>query len=134
MAARPVRAVADAAARLVAAGATVVAGHSAHVFHGVAGRVLYDLGDFVDDYATDSVRRNDLGLLFLLTLGRSGPVRLEALPLKLEYCHTRLADGADARWIERRFRRACAAFGTRVTAKGGRIVVDYDPRSGRAAA
>ena len=56
------------------AGATVVAGHSAHVFHGIEGPVLYDLGDFVDDYATHPVLRNDLGLLFLLTLDAHGPV------------------------------------------------------------
>jgi poly-gamma-glutamate synthesis protein (capsule biosynthesis protein) len=31
--------------------ATFVAGHSAHVFHGVEGNVLYDVGDFVDDYS-----------------------------------------------------------------------------------
>jgi len=46
-----------------AAGATLVAGHSAHVFHGIADRVLYDLGDFVDDSAADPYLRNDLGLL-----------------------------------------------------------------------
>jgi len=33
----------------------------AHVFQGVAGRVLYDLGDFIDDYAVDRRLRNDLG-------------------------------------------------------------------------
>src|SRR4051812_4845016 len=33
------------------AGVTLVAGHSAHVPHGAAGHVVYDLGDFVDDYA-----------------------------------------------------------------------------------
>ena len=61
-------------------GATLVAGHSAHVPHGVAGRVLYDLGDFLDDYRVDPRLRNDLGLLFLVTLDGRGPVRLEALP------------------------------------------------------
>src|SRR5919199_6362635 len=53
MTAEPVPHVRRAAAALVAAGATLVAGHSAHVFHGVTRRVLYDLGDFLDDYATD---------------------------------------------------------------------------------
>lgn len=125
MATRPLSGIESAAAGLLDAGATVIAGHSAHVFHGVAGRVLYDLGDFVDDYASDPVRRNDLGLLFLLTLDASGPIRLEALPLKLEYCHTRLAGGDDAAWIQRRFRHACAAFGTRVTVENDRLVVDW---------
>jgi poly-gamma-glutamate capsule biosynthesis protein CapA/YwtB (metallophosphatase superfamily) len=73
-----------AAAALRAVGATLIAGHSAHVFHGVEPGVLYDLGDFLDDYAVDARLRNDLGLLFLVTLDRNGPVRLEAVPLKLE--------------------------------------------------
>jgi poly-gamma-glutamate synthesis protein (capsule biosynthesis protein) len=91
----------DAAAALLRAGATLVAGHSAHVFHGVDGPVLYDLGDFVDDYRVDPQLRNDLGLLFVVTLDARGPRRLEALPLKLDYCHTRAATGADAAWIRR---------------------------------
>jgi poly-gamma-glutamate capsule biosynthesis protein CapA/YwtB (metallophosphatase superfamily) len=49
MTTEPVRHVRRAATALVEAGATLVAGHSAHVPHGVAGRVLYDLGDFLDD-------------------------------------------------------------------------------------
>lgn len=124
MVSQPLPAVRRAAERLRAAGAAIVAGHSAHVFHGVDGPVLYDLGDFLDDYATDPVLRNDLGLLFLVTLDRGGPVRLEALPLKLDYCRTRAAVDEEAAWIERRFRRACAAFGGGVTAERGRLVLD----------
>jgi poly-gamma-glutamate capsule biosynthesis protein CapA/YwtB (metallophosphatase superfamily) len=112
-----------AAAELLAAGAACVAGHSAHVFHGVEGRVLYDLGDFVDDYRVDPLLRNDLGLLVLVTLDEHGPSRLEALPLALGYCHTDLARGADAGWIRRRFRAACAALGTVVEDVDGRLEV-----------
>lgn len=89
MATSPERSIRTVAAALASAGATLVAGHSAHVFHGVEGPILYDLGDFIDDYRVDPVLRNDLGLLFLVTLDESGPRRLEALPLKLEYCHLR---------------------------------------------
>jgi poly-gamma-glutamate capsule biosynthesis protein CapA/YwtB (metallophosphatase superfamily) len=123
MTAAPVPHVRRAAAALLEAGATLVAGHSAHVPHGVGGRVLYDLGDFLDDYATDRRLRNDLGLLFLVTLDRAGPVELEAVPLKLDFCRTRLADGADAAWMRRRFRDACAAFGTDVAEAGDRLTV-----------
>jgi poly-gamma-glutamate synthesis protein (capsule biosynthesis protein) len=117
----------SAAARLLEAGATVVAGHSAHVFHGIEGPVLYDLGDFVDDYATHPVLRNDLGLLFLLTLDDRGPVRLEALPLRLDYCHTRLALGDDAAWIRRRFVHACERLGTQVEEREGRLHLEWSP-------
>jgi poly-gamma-glutamate capsule biosynthesis protein CapA/YwtB (metallophosphatase superfamily) len=126
MAATPVRHVRRAAAALLDAGATLIAGHSAHVPQGVAGRVLYDLGDFLDDYRVDPRLRNDLGLLFLVTLDRAGPLRLEALPLKLEYCHTRLATGEDAAWMRHRFRSACAALDTAVVEGAtGRLTITW---------
>ncbi len=123
MTSAPLPYVRRAAGELVDAGATLVAGHSAHVFHGVAGRVLYDLGDFLDDYAVDPALRNDLGLLFLVTLDQRGPSAIEAVPLALDYCHTRLADGDDAAWVRRRFRRACAELGTEAVEHAGRLLV-----------
>jgi len=125
MTAEPVPHVRAAARGLLEAGATLVAGHSAHVFHGVAGAVLYDLGDFIDDYWRHPGLRNDLGLLWLVTLDADGPVRLEAVPLRLEYGFTRLADGDDAAWIRSRFRAACAALGTDVVEARGRLVVTW---------
>ncbi len=124
MAREPVAHVRAAAKVLCDAGATLVAGHSAHVFHGVAAGVLFDLGDFVDDYMVDRVLRNDRGLLFFVTLDDTGPSKVEALPLELDYCHTRLAVGEDAAWIRRRFRDACAALGTDVREDGGMLAVD----------
>jgi poly-gamma-glutamate capsule biosynthesis protein CapA/YwtB (metallophosphatase superfamily) len=121
---RPVPHVRRAAVSLVEAGAALVAGHSAHVFHGVEGQVMFDLGDFVDDYAVDPDLRNDLGLLWLVTLDRRGPVRLEALPLRLEYCYTRAAEGWEADWIERRLRSACADHGSEVRGMDGVLAVE----------
>jgi poly-gamma-glutamate capsule biosynthesis protein CapA/YwtB (metallophosphatase superfamily) len=130
MTSEPVGHVRRAAAALVDAGATLVAGHSAHVPHGVAGPVLYDLGDFLDDYRVDPRLRNDLGLLFLVTLDGHGPVRLEALPLKLDFCHTRLATGEDAAWTRRRFRSACTALGTTVEEEADRLTVSWPTGGG----
>jgi poly-gamma-glutamate capsule biosynthesis protein CapA/YwtB (metallophosphatase superfamily) len=132
MTARPAPYIRTAAQELTEAGATLVAGHSAHVFHGVADRILYDLGDFVDDYRVDQRLRNDLGLLFLVELDEAGPRTLEAVPLKLDFCHTRLAGGDDAKWIARRFTRACAELGTVVTEHQGRLQAAL-PRHGPAA-
>jgi poly-gamma-glutamate synthesis protein (capsule biosynthesis protein) len=130
MTAEPLPYVRAAARALVDAGATLVAGHSAHVFQGVEGRVLHDLGDFLDDYAVDPVLRNDLGLLFLVTIGPSGPLRLEAVPLKLDYCFTRLAEGEDSAWIARRFLDACRRLGTEVRYEQGRLIVSWPAESG----
>jgi poly-gamma-glutamate synthesis protein (capsule biosynthesis protein) len=123
MTAEPIDAVRSAARELEAAGATLVAGHSAHVFHGVGGRTLFDLGDFLDDYRVDPLLRNDLGLLWLVTLDGGAVTRIEAVPLALEFCYTRLADGDDAAWARTRLRAACAELGTGVAEEAGRLVV-----------
>jgi poly-gamma-glutamate capsule biosynthesis protein CapA/YwtB (metallophosphatase superfamily) len=123
MTSEPVPHVRAAARQIIGTGASLIAGHSAHVFQGVEGPILYDLGDFLDDYAVDPILRNDLGLMFFVTIDEQGPVRLEAIPLKLDFCYTKLAQGEDAAWVRKRFTEACAAFGTEVTEENGRLVV-----------
>ena len=125
MVTEPVPHVRRAAAALLEAGATLIAGHSAHVFHGVADGVLFDLGDLIDDYAVDPRLRNNLTLLFLVTFEGARPTRVEAVPLAIDHCHTRLADAREAAWITRRFRRACGDLGTEVAEHAGRLVVEW---------
>lgn len=122
----PLQYIRGVAHQLRGAGATLVAGHSAHIFQGVEDHILYDLGDFIDDYTIDAALRNDLGLLFLVTIDPQ-PQRLEAIPLALDYCHTRLvpATGQEAAWVRQRFRRLCAEFSTEVDDRGGRLVIDW---------
>jgi poly-gamma-glutamate capsule biosynthesis protein CapA/YwtB (metallophosphatase superfamily) len=108
------------ARELVAAGADLVAGHSAHVFHGIGWvgehPVIYDLGGALDDYAVDSRLRNDLGIAVLWR--PLGEPRLELVGLELRYCETALANGAAADWIAARLESACASFGTRLERTG----------------
>jgi poly-gamma-glutamate capsule biosynthesis protein CapA/YwtB (metallophosphatase superfamily) len=124
MTSEPLPYVRAAAQELREAGPALVAGTSAHVFHGVEGNVLYDLGDFIDDYMVDADLRNDLGLLFFLELEPDGPRRIEAVPIKLEYAYTRLAQDDERAWISRRLRAACAALGTEAREEDGRLVID----------
>ncbi len=104
----------SAARALKESGAGLIAGHSAHVAHGVSGPILYDLGDFIDDYAVDERLRNDLGLIFLVTVDDDGPHTLEAVPIALDFCYTRPADDLESEWLRRRITTACAAFGHKV--------------------
>jgi hypothetical protein len=116
MTSRPARWQRVRAGELLAAGADAVAGHSAHVFHGVAltasGPLLYDLGGALDDYAIDSELRNDLGVLAKWRPG--GEPEVELIGLRLGFCRTELATGADAEWIAARLERACGELGTAV--------------------
>lgn len=124
MVTEPVDQVRRAADELIAAGATLVAGHSAHVFHGMAPGVLFDLGDFLDDYAVDPVLRNDLGLLWLVELERGEVGAVRAMPLALDYCFTRAASRPEADWIVRHMRALCAPFGTEVNLQDGMIELE----------
>jgi len=120
----PVPHVRRAAAALEAAGATLVAGHSAHVPQGASGRTLFDLGDFIDDYAVDPVLRNDLGVLWLVTLDTDGPQRVEGVPLRLEMAHTRLAGRIEAGHLRSLLEERCAAVGSGVHREEDRLVFD----------
>jgi hypothetical protein len=124
MRAQPVAHVRRAAAELEAAGATLVAGHSAHVPHGPAGRTLFDLGDFIDDYAVDSVLRNDVSLLWLITLDAGGPLRIEGVPVKLEFARTRRASDVEATLLLALLEERCAAVGSSVRRSGERLVFE----------
>jgi poly-gamma-glutamate capsule biosynthesis protein CapA/YwtB (metallophosphatase superfamily) len=124
MRAQPVPHVRRAAAELVDAGATLIAGHSAHVPQGATGRTLFDLGDFIDDYAVDTALRNELSLLWLVTLGAHGPQRIEAVPVKLDYAHTRRATDIEATLLLALLEERCAAVGSSVRRSGDRLVFD----------
>jgi len=116
MSTRPASWQQGAAVSLLAAGADLVAGHSAHVFHGVGWNgspVLFDLGDVLDDYMVDPELRNELGVFAIWR--PHAEQQLELVGLRLEYCRTRLADGLDADWIAARLERACRELGTTVT-------------------
>jgi poly-gamma-glutamate synthesis protein (capsule biosynthesis protein) len=124
MRAAPVAHVRRAAAALEAAGATVIAGHSAHVPQGARGRMLFDLGDFLDDYAVDRRLRNDLGLLWLLTVDANGPTRIEGVPLRLRFAHTQRASDVEATLLLALLEERCAAVGASVRRAGDRFVFE----------
>jgi Bacterial capsule synthesis protein PGA_cap len=105
------------AAAMVSSGASLVVGHSAHVFQGVGwsngSPLLFDLGDALDDYRVDWHLRNDLGLLALWR-PEEAEASLELVGLCLKHCRTTLAHGGDAQWIAARLVDACGSLGTSV--------------------
>lgn len=103
-------------------GVDLLHGHSAHIFQAVErhgrGLILYDTGDFVDDYAVDPELRNDRSFVFLVELDRRGLRRLRMLPVELGFARVDLARGATFDAICERMQRLCAEFETPLTATG----------------
>jgi poly-gamma-glutamate capsule biosynthesis protein CapA/YwtB (metallophosphatase superfamily) len=97
-------------------GADAYYGHSAHVFQGVEiyrGKpILYDTGDFIDDYAVDPVLRNDRSFLFRVSIDGGELRRLELYPVTLPYARVELARGAEREAILDRMVALSAEMGT----------------------
>jgi len=108
----------DFARAVLSAGADLFWGHSAHVVQGIefwGGKaILYDAGDFLDDYAVDGDLRNDLSALFRLTVQPPQVVGVEAIPVVIDDMRVNLALGTQREWFHRNLAALCAERGTRV--------------------
>lgn len=102
---------------LIAAGARIVYGHSAHVTRGIefylGGAILYSCGDFVDDYAVDEVERNDESFVFVAMLEGRTLVEFVLVPTVIADFQARRSDPLRAARQCERMRRLCAELGTR---------------------
>lgn len=69
-------------------GADVFHGHSAHIFQGIElyqGKlIMYDTGDFVDDYYVDPHLRNDHSFLYIVELNKDGFQNLRLEPVLID--------------------------------------------------
>jgi poly-gamma-glutamate synthesis protein (capsule biosynthesis protein) len=124
---RPSAAFRSFARRVIDAGADVFWGHSAHVVQGIEfyrdKLILYDTGDFIDDYAVDPDLRNDLSALFLLEVRPPARQQLRLVPVHIEHMQVNLAAGDDREWFLRRLRTLCAEMGTEVRDEGQVLTV-----------
>ncbi|MFB6303447.1 MAG: CapA family protein [Haloferacaceae archaeon] len=101
---------------LVDRGVDLVHGHSAHVFQGIevydGAPIIYDAGDFVDDYAVDRDLRNDRSFLFEALVDADGVTELRLRPVEIRGCSVHAAAGETARWCRDRMRELSEPFGT----------------------
>ncbi len=103
-------------------GAHVIHGHSAHILQGIEyfnrTLILYDTGDFVDDYAVDAYLRNDLSAFFILNVDKSGLLNLRILPTRIRQYQVNEATNADRIWVLNRIQQLSSAFDTHIDAEG----------------
>jgi len=114
------------ARRVVELGADVYYGHSAHICQGIEiyrGKpILYDTGNFIDDYAVHPLLRNDRSCLFKLMFARGKLSRIELLPVSLSVAQVALARGGEFEAICTNMEMLCAGLGTRMTRRDDRLV------------
>lgn len=103
---------------LIDAGADIIHGHSAHIFQGVEiykhKLILYDTGDFIDDYYVDPLLRNDRSFFFVVEAGREKLQRLLLFPVCIRRFQANLAQGQDKSWAMERMRQLSAELGTKL--------------------
>lgn len=101
---------------LIEAGASVVFGHSCHVFRGIefyrGSPIFYSAGNFVDDYAVDPIERNDEAFIYVMEVrdGIVDSVRLH--PTLIRNCQARRAEGVRQMAIVQKMQELCAALGS----------------------
>lgn len=112
----------DFAHAMIDAGINIIHGHSAHVFQAIElynnGIIMYDTGDFVDDYAVDAQLRNDHSFLFIIHLDKDGIQKLRLVPTLISNMQVNQAVGSQKEWCIRRMQELCAPFGTIINKNG----------------
>lgn len=116
---------------LVDRGVDLIHGHSAHVFQGIevydGAPIIYDAGDFVDDYRVDPDLHNDRSFLFEVGVGSAGTIEeLRLVPVEIENCTVRTAPPDIADWTRNRMRERSAGFDTTFERDGDHLVVSLD--------
>ncbi|MGE5107422.1 MAG: CapA family protein [Sphingobacteriales bacterium] len=116
----------DFAHEMTEQGAGIIHGHSAHNFQGIENYynkfILYDTGDFVDDYMVDPVLKNDHSFFFCVEATKSGIKKIELYPVLISNCQVNLATGEDYKWCFHRIQKLSAEFGTELYDRGNKIV------------
>lgn len=120
------------ARQVIELGADIFHGHSAHICQGIeihhGKAILYDTGNFIDDYAVHPLLRNDRSCLFRLMFDGGRLCRIELLPVSLSVARVALAQGREFDAICAHMQMLCAEFGTRLTRSDDRLVWQPPPQ------
>jgi poly-gamma-glutamate synthesis protein (capsule biosynthesis protein) len=107
-------------------GVDIVHGHSAHVlqaveFHG-NGLILYDTGDYMEDFLPGPGFRSDRSFLFLVETGPGRTPQLRMVPVSLTRAEVNVANGREADVIRSAMIRRCRGYAVAIAEDGGDLV------------
>jgi poly-gamma-glutamate capsule biosynthesis protein CapA/YwtB (metallophosphatase superfamily) len=119
---RPTQEYIDFAHVMIESGADIIHGHSAHIFQGIEiyqGKlIMYDTGDFIDDYAIDAKLRNDRSFLFQVTIADKKIESMHLVPLIIQNMQVNVAEDREAQEILKHMQQLSAEFGTTISNDG----------------
>ncbi len=119
---RPSREFQKAAHSLIDCGVDIVHGSSAHILQGIEiykkRLIMYDTGDFVDDYQVDPVLRNDRSAFFEVTVDKNGIKRVQLIPVLINDMQVNVAEGEEKRAIIDRMKQLSQELGTLINDQG----------------
>lgn len=126
---RPNRAYVEFARAVVDCGADIYHGHSSHIFQGIELRkrkpVLFDTGDFVEDYGRPMGYPNDWSFIFLLDMDEESRLmkKLTLVPIFISRFQANIAPRFLAKRICERMAGLCAEMGTRARMDEGNVII-----------
>ncbi len=117
--------------RIIHLGADIYWGHSNHMPQGIeiykSKIIMYDCGDFIDDYAIDPLYRNDLSSIFLLSLNDKDHIfnNIELVPTRIwEFkANTLSASDQDSTFLINSMVGDCKYLGIECKIENGRIKI-----------
>lgn len=123
---RPSKEFKEFAHELLERGVDIIHGHSAHIFQGIEvykekKLILYDTGDFVDDYAVDPYLRNDLSFFFMVKANVKGLLSLQLIPTQISNFQVNVMKPENAQDMLKRMQDLSKEFGTRLKANMGKL-------------
>jgi len=124
---RPTKAFKEFAHATIDAGADIFHGHSAHIFQGIEiyknKLIMYDTGDFIDDYAVDEELRNDQTFLFLVALSKDKIEKIELFPGLISLMQINMATGLEFDEIINKMTNLSEEMGTEIIKKKDKLEV-----------
>jgi poly-gamma-glutamate synthesis protein (capsule biosynthesis protein) len=112
---------------LVDSGVDVIHGHSAHILQGIevyqGSPIIYDAGDFVDDYIDKPGYANKQSAIFELVVDDGAFDTLRAVPTEIEDCAAELADDAAAAGVRKTVRERSKPFETTIERDGEELSI-----------
>lgn len=118
---RPTKEFINFAHQMIDAGVDIIHGHSAHIFQGIEiyknKIIMYNTGDFVDDYMVYPDLRNDHSFLFRVKIINSKIKNIELVPVIISNMQVNLAKENEAQEILNRMKMLCSEFKTKVEIK-----------------